>query len=75
VLAVVDPASNRDALVLARRLPLRRLLLDRDEAGFLSFEAEMAKPGAAVEQPPIADDAQASSPIPQARPAGPRARS
>src|SRR5215475_12445126 len=43
VLAVIDPASNRDTLALARRLPLRRrLLLDRDEAGFLSFEAEMA---------------------------------
>src|SRR5262245_62387684 len=43
VLTMVDPASNRDALALARRLPLRRLLLDRDEAGFLSFEAEVAK--------------------------------
>src|SRR5215831_17356019 len=62
VLAMVDPASNRDALTLARRLPLRRLLLDRDEAGFLSFEAEVAKLGAAVEPPPIADDAQAFQP-------------
>src|SRR5215813_1764655 len=53
-LAVVDPASNRDALALARRLPLRRLLLDHDEAESLSFEAEMAKPGIAVEPPPIA---------------------
>src|SRR5436190_7961203 len=44
-LAIVDPASNRDALALTRRLPLRhRLLLDGDEAGFLAFEAEMAKP-------------------------------
>src|SRR5436190_1234364 len=34
-LAIVDPASNRDALALAQRLPLRqRLLLDGDEAGF-----------------------------------------
>src|SRR5215510_2290108 len=62
VLAVFDPASNRDALALAQRAPLRRLLLDRDEAGFLSFEAEMARPGAAVEPPPIADDAQAFQP-------------
>ena len=62
-LAVVDPGSNRDALALARRLPLRqRLLLDRDEAGFLSFEAEMAKPAAAVAPPPIADDTQAFQP-------------
>jgi long-chain acyl-CoA synthetase len=62
-LAVVDPASNRDALALAQRLPLRRrLLLDRDEGGFLSFEAEMAKPGATVEPPPIADDDQAFQP-------------
>src|SRR5262245_41104482 len=62
-LAVVDPASNRDALALTQRLPLRRrLLLDRDEAGFLSFEAEMAKPSAAVEPPPIADDDQAFQP-------------
>src|SRR5262245_2767153 len=62
-LAVVDPASNRDALAVARHLPLRRrLLLDREEAGFLSFEAEMAKSGAAVEPPPIADDDQAFQP-------------
>jgi long-chain acyl-CoA synthetase len=63
VLAVVDPASHRDALALARGLPLRlRLLLDREEAGFLSFEAEMAKPAIAVEPPPIDDDAQAFQP-------------
>jgi long-chain acyl-CoA synthetase len=63
VLAIVDPASHRDALALARGLPLpRRLLLDREEAGFLSFEAEMAKPAAAVAPPPIADDAQAFQP-------------
>jgi long-chain acyl-CoA synthetase len=63
VLAVVDPGSNRDALALARRLPLRqRLLLDREEAGFLSFEAEMAKPAGAIAPPPIADDTQAFQP-------------
>src|SRR5262245_50779429 len=62
VVAVVDPASNRDALALARRLPRQRLLLDRDEAGFLSFEAEMAKPGTAVQPPPSADDAQPFQP-------------
>jgi long-chain acyl-CoA synthetase len=63
VLAFVDPASNRDALALAHRLPLRRrLLLDREEEGFLSFEQEMAKPGVVVDPPPIADDAQAFQP-------------
>ncbi len=62
-LAMVDPASHRDALALARRLPLRRrLLLDREEADFLSFEVEMAKPCARVEPPPIADDTQAFQP-------------
>src|SRR5215470_6022792 len=48
VAAVVDPASNREALALPQRLRLR-LLLDRECAGFLSFEREMAGPGAAVE--------------------------
>jgi long-chain acyl-CoA synthetase len=68
VLAVVDPTSNRDALAIAQRLPLRhRLLLDHDQIhqeqdGFLAFEAEMAKPAAPVEPPPIADDAQAFQP-------------
>jgi acyl-CoA synthetase (AMP-forming)/AMP-acid ligase II len=63
VLAIIDPASNRDALALARRLPFRaRLLLDRDETGFLSFETEMARPGPAVEPPPLSDDTQAFQP-------------
>src|SRR5436309_993287 len=62
-LAIVDPASNRDALALTRRLPLRhRLLLDGDEAGFLAFEAEMAKPAEPVAPPPIAEDTQAFQP-------------
>src|SRR5215471_10392063 len=43
VLAVVDPTSNRDALAIAERAPLRhRLLLDQERAGFLSFETELA---------------------------------
>jgi long-chain acyl-CoA synthetase len=63
VLAVVDPTSNRDALTIARRSPLRqRLLLDQEEAGFLAFEAEMETPAAAVEPPPVADDTQAFQP-------------
>jgi long-chain acyl-CoA synthetase len=63
VLAVVDPASNRDALSTVQRVALRhRLLLDRIADGFLSFEAEMARPAAPVEPPPIADDAQAFQP-------------
>src|SRR5215471_7599759 len=42
-LAVVDPTSNRDALAIAERAPLRhRLLLDQERAGFLSFETELA---------------------------------
>src|SRR5262249_19022623 len=61
VAAVVDPASNSEALALPQRLPLR-LLLDRECEGFLSFEREMAGPGVAVEPPPIADDAQAFQP-------------
>ena len=63
VLAVVDPTSNRDALAIARRSPLRqRLLLDQEETGFLAFEAEMGRPAASVEPPPIADDTQAFQP-------------
>src|SRR5215470_3289523 len=63
VLGVVDPTSNRDAIAIAERAPLRhRLLLDQERDGFLSFEAEMAKPAAAVAPPPIADDTQAFQP-------------
>jgi long-chain acyl-CoA synthetase len=73
VLALVDPASNRDALAIAQRVPLRqRLLLDQENSnqkhlGFLAFEAEMAKSSNGkssepVAPPPIADDAQAFQP-------------
>jgi long-chain acyl-CoA synthetase len=63
VLAIVDPSCNRDALVIAGRVPVRhRMLLDQDKDGFLSFETEMAKPAATVEPPPIADDTQAFQP-------------
>src|SRR5436853_638083 len=49
VLAIVDPSSNRDALSITARLPLRqRLLLDGGERGFQSFEEEMANRGPAV---------------------------
>lgn len=63
VLAVVEPASHRDAIGIAERLPLRhRLLLDQEKAGWLAFETEMAKPAPGVEPPPIADNAQAFQP-------------
>ena len=62
-LALIDPSSHRDALALAQRLPLRqKLLLDERREGFLSFEAEMAKPAVPVDPPAIADDAQAFQP-------------
>ena len=39
VLAIVDPSSNRDAVSIAQRVPLRhRLLLDQSKDGFLSFD-------------------------------------
>jgi acyl-CoA synthetase (AMP-forming)/AMP-acid ligase II len=63
VLAIVDPSSNRDALSIATQLPLRaRLLLDRVERGFQSFEEEMAKGGPAVAPPPISDTTQSFQP-------------
>ena len=55
------PSSNRDALAIARSVPLR-LLLDRDIDGFLSFEEELAVPGSPVDPPPIEDDTQAFQP-------------
>jgi long-chain acyl-CoA synthetase len=62
-MVIVDPACNRDALSIAGRVPARhRMLLDQDKDGFLSFEAEMAKPAPAVAPPPIADGAQAFQP-------------
>src|SRR5262249_1856389 len=62
-LGLTDPSTHRDALALAQRLPLRqRLMLDERREGFLSFEAEMAKPAAPVDPPAIADDAQAFQP-------------
>jgi len=63
VLAIVDPSCNKDALSIAGRVPVRhRMLLDRNEPGFLAYEAEMAKPAPAVPPPPIADNAQAFQP-------------
>jgi long-chain acyl-CoA synthetase len=62
-LTVVDPSSNRDAVGIAARAPARaRLLMDREEPGFLSFETELAKPAPPVPPPPIADNAQAFQP-------------
>jgi long-chain acyl-CoA synthetase len=63
VLALVDPSSHRDAVSIAQDLPLRqRLLLDERRDGFLSFENEMAMPGAPFAPPLLADDAQAFQP-------------
>src|SRR3989475_634791 len=61
--AIIDPSTHRDALAIARRLPLRqRLILDQRQEGFLSFEDEMAKPAVLVDPPALADDAQAFQP-------------
>jgi long-chain acyl-CoA synthetase len=61
--ALIDPSCNRDAVGIAARIPLRhRLLLDRTEDGFLSYEGEMSKRAAPVPAPSIADDAQAFQP-------------
>ncbi|HEY7248632.1 MAG TPA: class I adenylate-forming enzyme family protein [Xanthobacteraceae bacterium] len=63
MLALFDPAAHRDALSIARNLPLRqRLLLDSSSEGFLPFEDEMAKPAAAIEPPVIDADTQAFQP-------------
>ena len=62
-LPIVDTSSNRGALSIAARVPLRvRLLLGRGEPGFQSFEEELAKGGPAVEPPPITDITQAFQP-------------
>jgi long-chain acyl-CoA synthetase len=61
--ALIDPGCNKDAVAIAEMLPLRhRLLLDDERTGFLSFEAEMARPAAPVAPPPLGDDAQAFQP-------------
>jgi acyl-CoA synthetase (AMP-forming)/AMP-acid ligase II len=75
VLAVVDPASHRDALALARRLPLRRrlLLIARRRASLFEEEtANRALRSSRLRSPTMR---RRSSPIPPGRPAGPRARS
>ena len=62
-LALVDPGCNRDAVGIAASVPLRhRLVLDEAQAGFLSFEEEMARPAPAVPPPEIGDDTQAFQP-------------
>jgi long-chain acyl-CoA synthetase len=63
VLALVDPTGHRDALSIARGLPLRhRLLLGETSEGFLTFEDELAKPAPAIDPPVIAENAQAFQP-------------
>ena len=62
-LIVADPSCHKDAAALATQVPVRhRMLLDRAPEGLLDFETEMAKPAAAVDPPPIADDTQAFQP-------------
>jgi long-chain acyl-CoA synthetase len=61
--ALVDPGCNRDALSIATGVTLRhRLVLDNMPPGFLSFEAEMARPAPAVPPPEIGEDTQAFQP-------------
>ena len=63
VLTLVDPTAHRDALSIARSLPLRhRLLLDDTSEGFLPFETELAQPAPAIEPPVIEDNTQAFQP-------------
>jgi long-chain acyl-CoA synthetase len=63
VLAIIDPSCTRDALSLAGRLPVRhRMLLDRNEPGFLALEGEMAESAPAIAPPPIEHDTQAFQP-------------
>ena len=63
VLGIFDPACNRDAVLIAAKVPVRhRMLLDEDKDGFLAYEREMAVPAPPVEPPPIPDDAQAFQP-------------
>jgi long-chain acyl-CoA synthetase len=61
--ALIEPGCNPAAVAIAQSVPLRhRLLLDQAGAGFLTYEAEMARPAAAVAPPPLDDDAQAFQP-------------
>jgi long-chain acyl-CoA synthetase len=61
--ALIEPGCNPNAIAIAQSVPLRhRLLLEDERAGFLSFEAEMARPAAPVAPPPLDPDAQAFQP-------------
>lgn len=63
VAALIDPSCNRDAVEIARGMPLRqRLLLDCSKPGFLSYEEELSRPSAVPPPPQIADDRQAFQP-------------
>jgi long-chain acyl-CoA synthetase len=62
-LALIDPVCNRDAIDIAKNVPLReRLLLDQTHPGFRSYEIEVNVPASEVPPPPLADDAQAFQP-------------
>ena len=62
-IALIDPLCNRDALAIARGLPLaHRIVLDGEEPGFVAYEDALAAANAPVEPPELADDAQAFQP-------------
>jgi long-chain acyl-CoA synthetase len=62
-IALIDPLCNRDALALARRLPLaHRVVLDGEQSGFVTYEEALAAADAPVTPPALADDAQAFQP-------------
>src|SRR5258706_16482892 len=62
-IALIDPLCNRDALAIARGLPLaHRILLDGEELGFVAYEDALAAAHAPVAPPEFAEDAQAFQP-------------
>jgi long-chain acyl-CoA synthetase len=62
-IALIDPLCNRDALAIARGLPLaHRIVLDGAAPGFVAYEDALAAANAAVAPPALADDAQAFQP-------------
>src|SRR4051794_12424730 len=64
-IALIDPLCNRDALAIARGLPLaQRIVLDGAEPGLVAYEDALAAAHAPVAPPDLADDAQAFQPYP-----------
>jgi long-chain acyl-CoA synthetase len=63
VVGLIDPTCNKDAIAIAKAVPLRqRILLDEHADGFLNYERELAVPAPRVPPPPIPDNAQAFQP-------------